>query len=98
MAWKVSLLRAIEFDSDPLRVEESLVALSRLHDRGTNEMLVSLLKRESSSMELRRKALSLLAKEGTEETLQELDSLPQGGELSPEIEAVRAAIESRRRP
>ncbi len=94
-AWKNALVRMIEFDSDADRVGESLVVLSRLHDRGTNEMLLSLLKAESSSPELRRKALSILAREGTEE---DLENLPKAGELLPEIERTRKAIESRLRP
>ena len=93
-AWKNSLARTIEFDSDSKRVGESLVVLSRLYDRGTNEMLVSLLNRESSSRELRRRALAILAREGTEE---DLENLPREGDLLPEIGQTRRAIESRTR-
>jgi hypothetical protein len=96
-SWKRSLVKTIEFDSDSKRVGESLVALSRLHDRGTNEMLISLVERETSSMDFRRKALALLAQEGTEENLEALDSLPYTEELSAEIESARKAIQSRQR-
>jgi hypothetical protein len=96
-SWKRSLVKTIEFDSDFKRVGESLVTLARFHDRGTNEILISLVERETSSMVLRRKALSLLAKEGTEENLEALDSLPYAEELSAEIESARVEIQSRQR-
>jgi hypothetical protein len=54
-SWKRSLVKTIEFDSDSRRVGESVVTLARFHDRGTNEILISLVERETSSMVLRRK-------------------------------------------